>query len=605
MGQYGALGYALEDGWSYQQILEHYYGQLVDGGATELGTLAQAQVGTTGLNSDQAPIRVDLDQLAGQPVTVTSASAFTVTGTGLASALSVPAGGAVRFELVGSTPQSASWEVFVNDGGGPGACAGGANGWGAPVASGVQDPTATPSSPAPFPATGPIDDQLLEVCSTGGFYRGSISGAVEPTQPPVAQTVDTLPLGQYVADSAAAESPGDWATLGAPGPQGQPAGFQQTEAQVVAARSYAVAEALAGGYDGVAAICASTACQAYPGVADENPEDDLAALDTAGQVVLLPDGAPALTEYSASTGGETAPGSGPGGFAAVVDQGDGICNDQVCNPYHAYLATVPASAIEAAYPSIGTFQSLTVLQRNGLGPLGGRVLTLQLTGSAGTVTTSGSAFAAAVAASTSDQLDAPGGTFAASGILSDWFGLAGTQGTAETGYWLDEANGGVLTFGDAPFFGSAGDLQLAAPVVGMAATPGDAGYWLVAADGGVFSFGDAPYLGNTYSLGLTGLGGARPLAAPVVGMAAAPGGGGYWLVGADGGVFSFGDAPYLGSLPASGVSARAVALLPTADGQGYLIVTATGQAYPFGDAVALGSAPTGLDDVVGGAVDGA
>ncbi|MCK4177528.1 hypothetical protein, partial [Aciditerrimonas ferrireducens] len=75
--------------------------------------------------------------------------------------------------------------------------------------------------------------------------------------------------------------------------------------------------------------------------------------------------------------------------------------------------------------------------------------------------------------------------------------------------------------------------------------------------------------------------------------------------GADGGVFSFGDAPYLGSLPASGVSARAVALLPTADGQGYLIVTATGQAYPFGDAVALGSAPTGLDDVVGGAVDGA
>jgi len=35
-----------------------------------------------------------------------------------------------------------------------------------------------------------------------------------------------------------------------------------------------------------------------------------------------------------------------------------------------------------------------------------------------------------------------------------------------------------------------------APIVGMAATPTGKGYWLVAADGGVFAFGDATYLGN-------------------------------------------------------------------------------------------------------------
>jgi len=35
-----------------------------------------------------------------------------------------------------------------------------------------------------------------------------------------------------------------------------------------------------------------------------------------------------------------------------------------------------------------------------------------------------------------------------------------------------------------------------APIVGMAATPTGKGYWLVAADGGVFAFGDARYLGN-------------------------------------------------------------------------------------------------------------
>jgi hypothetical protein len=35
-----------------------------------------------------------------------------------------------------------------------------------------------------------------------------------------------------------------------------------------------------------------------------------------------------------------------------------------------------------------------------------------------------------------------------------------------------------------------------APIVGIASTPSGKGYWLVAADGGVFAFGDAAYLGN-------------------------------------------------------------------------------------------------------------
>ena len=35
------------------------------------------------------------------------------------------------------------------------------------------------------------------------------------------------------------------------------------------------------------------------------------------------------------------------------------------------------------------------------------------------------------------------------------------------------------------------------PVVGMAATPSGHGYWLVASDGGIFSFGDAPFYGST------------------------------------------------------------------------------------------------------------
>jgi L,D-peptidoglycan transpeptidase YkuD (ErfK/YbiS/YcfS/YnhG family) len=64
---------------------------------------------------------------------------------------------------------------------------------------------------------------------------------------------------------------------------------------------------------------------------------------------------------------------------------------------------------------------------------------------------------------------------------------------------------------------------------------------LVASDGGIFSFGDAAFYGST---------GALHLNAPIVGMAAAPGGGGYWLVASDGGIFSFGDAAFYGSATA-------------------------------------------------------
>jgi len=60
----------------------------------------------------------------------------------------------------------------------------------------------------------------------------------------------------------------------------------------------------------------------------------------------------------------------------------------------------------------------------------------------------------------------------------------------------------VFGYGDARFHGSTGALTLARPVVGMAAAPGDSGYWLVASDGGIFAF-DAPYAGGLGGTGLT------------------------------------------------------------------------------------------------------
>jgi hypothetical protein len=69
---------------------------------------------------------------------------------------------------------------------------------------------------------------------------------------------------------------------------------------------------------------------------------------------------------------------------------------------------------------------------------------------------------------------------------------------------------------------------------------------LVGADGGVYAFGDAPYTGSLPQIGV------HP-AAPIVGIAPSADAQGYWLVGADGGVYAFGDAPYTGSLPQIGV----------------------------------------------------
>ncbi len=82
--------------------------------------------------------------------------------------------------------------------------------------------------------------------------------------------------------------------------------------------------------------------------------------------------------------------------------------------------------------------------------------------------------------------------------------------------------------------------------------PDTAGYWLVGADGGVFAFG-APFLGSL---------GAYHLTRPVVSVTATTDGYGYWLAGADGGVFAFGDAAYDGSLAQTRLAAPVRGLAP-------------------------------------------
>ncbi len=95
---------------------------------------------------------------------------------------------------------------------------------------------------------------------------------------------------------------------------------------------------------------------------------------------------------------------------------------------------------------------------------------------------------------------------------------------------------GVSGFGDATSYGA--PSQVNEPIVGIAATPDGKGYWLAASDGGVFTFGDAGFFGSAGNIALY---------RPIVGMAPTPNGGGYWLVASDGGVFTYGNAGFFGS----------------------------------------------------------
>lgn len=117
-------------------------------------------------------------------------------------------------------------------------------------------------------------------------------------------------------------------------------------------------------------------------------------------------------------------------------------------------------------------------------------------------------------------------------------------------------------------------------MVGLTSTSDGKGYWLAGADGGVFSYGEARFFGS--------LGGHR-LSAPVVAMAATPDGRGYWLAGADGGVFTYGNAGYFGSLGSQCLAAPIVGMAPTPDGRGYWLVAGDGGVFTYGDAPYLGS----------------
>jgi hypothetical protein len=154
---------------------------------------------------------------------------------------------------------------------------------------------------------------------------------------------------------------------------------------------------------------------------------------------------------------------------------------------------------------------------------------------------------------------------------------------------------------------ASGDPPSGPPVTSATSAPAIVqppfGYWLVGSDGGIFSFGSAGFHGSM---------GGIPLQRPVVGIVSTADRGGYWLDASDGGVFSFGDTQFYGSIPGLGVhpagsglpnslNAPIVGMVPSRDEGGYFMVASDGGVFAFGDAHFGGSCP-GIGGCSGAAV---
>ena len=137
------------------------------------------------------------------------------------------------------------------------------------------------------------------------------------------------------------------------------------------------------------------------------------------------------------------------------------------------------------------------------------------------------------------------------------------------------ADGLLIAIGDTSVAGHAPTHS----AVGVVQPP-CGGMLVAAADGGVFAYGGARFLGS-----LAGI----ALAAPVVAIASTPSGRGYWMAAADGGIFAFGDAGFHGSLGAIRIESPIVDFAVTPTGRGYWLLAADGQVYSLGDAIHRGA----------------
>jgi stage II sporulation protein D len=202
-------------------------------------------------------------------------------------------------------------------------------------------------------------------------YRGVLRSAA-PGSGLDRDTVNVLGLDSYLKGVVPREVPAYWHP-------------QALRAQVVAARSYAAYErkhSTRRHYQ----LCDTDQCQVYGGFTDEQPRTNQAIDATRGQV-LTKNGGPIFAQFSASSGGWTSAGAFPY-LPAKRDKFD----DFPGNDYHSWTVPTTDAEIERTWPAVGDLTSVETRDRDGNGDWGGRVGTVVLRGSGGTVEVSGDDF---------------------------------------------------------------------------------------------------------------------------------------------------------------------------------------------------------------------
>lgn len=366
MSQWGAFGWATTRGFTWQQIIDFYYG-----GNGRV-------VAPHGLVSDTVTVRLRaLDGLQTAAVSDTKQAIWSgapgTWGTILARRV-----GTNRYDVWGSASVTCPSATDVP------------NGF-TQLAAGVPGPIdiATAASSGPS-AAAPAD--LVGVCEPATstvksgrirYYRGIVRAVNDGNG--AARTVNAVSVESYLRGVVPRESMPGW------GDAANGAGMHALRAQAIGARSYALSESR---YS-FAKTCDNQDCQVYGGAALRNVgsttvsilEDrrtDTAITETAGLVVKDSAGRVVRTEYTSSNGGRTAGGT----FPAKVDEGDLAANAAL----QMWTRLFSADEVQKKYPSIGVFMS-AVTTHDGLGgEWNGYATSVMVTGTAGRVMRTGSQF---------------------------------------------------------------------------------------------------------------------------------------------------------------------------------------------------------------------
>ena len=414
MSQWGAYGWAVDEGWSWERILDHYYA------GTELGAVDTARRITVRLtewdgssvfgvvstsssarwsspahSASNAHSAIRIVEAAPNSFTISVASAPQCIG---ASTLTVPDGpvsvgstaedeveriqtfltavgfdprgidgdfgplteSAVRaFQIANGLPTDGVWDI--DDATAARVIIGNSTsdeGW-TEVASGVPGPVVVSTDVNESSAS--VGD-VLGLCEASGrvvHYRGALRFLHNDVGNRV---VNDVGVENYLRGVVPREVSPSW------GDRGDGRGMNALRAQAVAARGYGLEQSR---YV-YAQTCDTMACQVYGGAATranvgagaqsvEAAQTDRAIADTAGRVRVWAAGNPhgiapgtiASTEFSASNGPQTAGGA----FPSIADPADAT----LLNPSHRWTRVISVAALRSAYSGADPGRVTTVV----------------------------------------------------------------------------------------------------------------------------------------------------------------------------------------------------------------------------------------------------